>query len=276
MKKEYRVALFTSIAVFLLFLVFLFWDGASDNGILTLYGNVDIREANVGFRVFGRVDKLHVEEGDGVSKGQIIAELDATPYILNLQEAEARIISIEQSLSYAIMQTERRLPLLETQSVSKEEFEQVDSNRRVLEANLKEARAAYENAKVSLEDTLLRSPSDGVIYTRIREPGTIVDKGAPIYSIAVNRPIWVRTYVPENRLGDIRPGMRAEIYTDTKRHPFYEGQIGFISPIAEFTPKTVETPDLRTSLVYQVRVVINAPDASLRQGMPVTVKIPLQ
>ena len=67
--------------------------------------------------------------------------------------------------------------------------------------------------------------------------------------------------------------MKAEIHTDTKDNPVYKGHIGFISPIAEFTPKNVETPDLRTNLVYQVRIYIDNPDKGLRQGIPVTVKL---
>jgi HlyD family secretion protein len=65
--------------------------------------------------------------------------------------------------------------------------------------------------------------------------------------------------------------MPAEVHTDTPENPVYQGRIGFISPIAEFTPKSVESPDLRTDLVYQLRVVIDNPDRGLRQGMPVTV-----
>lgn len=276
MKKHWRISALVAGGVAILLVLFLFFGGSSDNGTLTLYGNVDIREAYVGFRVFGRIEKLHVEEGDVVKQGQLIAELDPAPYLFNLQAQEARVVSASESLTYANNQTERRIPLLMSQSVSKEEFDQVDSNRKILEANLKEAQSSYETAKLNVEDTRLLSPSDGVVYTRIREPGTVVDKGQPVYSIAVSRPVWVRTYIPETRLGDLYPGMRAKVYTDTKQNPVYEGQVGYISPIAEFTPKNVETPDLRTSLVYQVRVVIDQPDAGLRQGMPVTVKIALR
>ena len=82
----------------------------------------------------------------------------------------------------------------------------------------------------------------------------------------------MRTYVNERDLGLIRPGMPAAVITDSAPDRPYSGHIGFISPTAEFTPKTVETRELRTDLVYRLRVVVDNPDGGLRQGMPVTVQ----
>jgi HlyD family secretion protein len=70
--------------------------------------------------------------------------------------------------------------------------------------------------------------------------------------------------------------MPADVYTDSQPAKPYHGQIGFISPVAEFTPKNVETTELRTELVYRLRVIVNDPDNGLRQGMPVTVKLNLR
>jgi HlyD family secretion protein len=86
----------------------------------------------------------------------------------------------------------------------------------------------------------------------------------------------VRAYISEPNLGKIYPGMEVEVTNDTDPDRPYRGQIGFISPVAEFTPKSVETPELRTDLVYRLRVIIEQADAALRQGMPVTVRIPLE
>jgi HlyD family secretion protein len=87
--------------------------------------------------------------------------------------------------------------------------------------------------------------------------------------------MWVRAYVPEPSLGKLVPGMRAEVTTDSYPGKTYKGWVGFISPTAEFTPKNVETPDLRTRLVYEVRVYICDPQGELRLGMPATVRVPL-
>ncbi len=84
--------------------------------------------------------------------------------------------------------------------------------------------------------------------------------------------MYVRAYVGEPDLGRIAPGLKVRVHTDSSRK-VYQGQIGFISPRAEFTPKTVETADLRTDLVYRLRVVVSDADAALRQGMPVTIEV---
>ena len=119
------------------------------------------------------------------------------------------------------------------------------------------------------------SPSKGVILTRIREKGGIVNACETVFALTLMSTIWVRTYVGEPDLGLVQPGMKVMVTTDAASGREYAGQIGFVSPTAEFTPKTVETSELRTALVYRLRVVVNDPDDGLRQGMPVTVSVRL-
>jgi HlyD family secretion protein len=96
-----------------------------------------------------------------------------------------------------------------------------------------------------------------------------------VLTLAIVDPVWVRTWLPEPDLGKVAPGMKAEIRSDSYPEKAYKGWVGFISPTAEFTPKNVESPELRTRLVYQLRVFACNPAAELRLGMPVTVTIPL-
>jgi len=275
-KRQIYISTIVILSLSVVILFWVFWKKENNDHNLILYGNIDIRQADLGFRVFGRLKTLHVEEGDKVSKGDLLAELDSEPYIHKVQEAEAKVAALEENLSYATLQMERRSILITGKSISQEDYQQSYFNQKVLQANFNQAEASLKNAKIELEDTKLICPSDGVVYTRIREPGTVLDKGQPVYSLAVNTPIWARTYISETHLGNISPGMQVKIYTDTKQNPIYNGHIGYISPIAEFTPKNVETPDLRTNLVYQVRVVIDNPYKGLRQGMPVTIRIPVK
>jgi len=111
------------------------------------------------------------------------------------------------------------------------------------------------------------------VLTRIKEPGSTVKMADPVYTFSVISPVWVRAYVNEPQLGLVTFGMEAEIFTDTKSGKTYKGKVGFISPVAEFTPKTVQTLDLRTDLVYRLRIYVDDPDELLKQGMPVTVKL---
>jgi HlyD family secretion protein len=103
------------------------------------------------------------------------------------------------------------------------------------------------------------------------EPGEIAFPQKPVISLAVTDPKWVRAYVSEPHLGRLKPGMRASVVLDSFAERSFDAWIGFISPVAEFTPKAVQTEDLRSSLVYQVRVFVEDPSDELRLGMPASV-----
>lgn len=244
-----------------------------EGSVLTLYGNVDIRQVDLGFRVSGRVMTMSFQEGDLVKGGVLMALLDKQPYEDKVKEAAAHVDSVTASLKNAGQLVERRHQLVGTGGISDQEYDDAVSSRSVFEANLKEAQAALGVSKTNLEDTELYAPADGTILTRIREPGTVVREADPIYTLSLLSPVWVRAFVSEKQLGLIHPGMEAEVYTDTPGAKPYRGHIGFISPVAEFTPKTVETTQLRTDLVYRLRIIADNPDHGLRQGMPVTVKL---
>ena len=142
-------------------------------------------------------------------------------------------------------------------------------------ALLRSEESVVSLAERRLADTVLKAPSEGVVLSRVVEPGAMVSPANPIFTLSLTDKVWVRTYISEPDLGRIRPGMTVTIFTDTDTTRPYEGWIGFISPTAEFTPKTVETTELRTQLVYRLRVFVKTPDDRLRQGMPVTVRVPL-
>jgi HlyD family secretion protein len=107
------------------------------------------------------------------------------------------------------------------------------------------------------------------------EPGEMATPQKPVFSLAIVDPKWVRAYVDEQNLGKLHPGMKASVAVDSFKNESFGGWVGFISPVAEFTPKQVQTPELRTSLVYEVRVFVKDPGDNLRLGMPATVTLPL-
>ncbi len=140
------------------------------------------------------------------------------------------------------------------------------------ESRLAATAAARAQAATALADATLRAPSPGTVLARVLEPGSMVTSQSHVYSLSLDRPVYVRAYVGETELGKIAPGTRVTVRSDSS-NTVYHGQIGFISPRAEFTPKTVETTDLRTDLVYRLRIVIGDADAALLQGMPVTIDV---
>lgn len=291
----------------------------------TLYGNVDIREVTLGFRVPGKLAKLVYDEGDKVKAGEVMARLDDEPYRNQLASAQAQVESLRARLTLretgnrpqeiaqarslvrereaAAVNAERLFKraeeLLADKGVSTQERDTAEANHQEAQARLKSARdnlalleagfrsedisqakadlaqteATLATASLQLQDTVLTAPSDGVILTRAQEAGAILQTGSPVFTLSLVTPVWVRAYVHEPDLGRIHPGMKVEVRTDSVGGKPYKGQIGYISPRAEFTPKTVETTALRTSLVYRLRIIVENPDDGLRQGMPVTVNL---
>jgi len=294
-------------------------------GPLVLTGNVEVRQANLGFKVSGRIDELKVDEGDSVAEGQVLAVLDKIYFkesIAQLQaqgdqaraglakleagnrpeeiaQAEATVKEREATVSNAKVVLERAETLFDkavgaqkarddAQAAFREAEARLNSARQGLNlmragargedidaarAQLAERQAALQVAFRQLADAELKAPSKGVVLSRVREAGAIVAVGETVYVLSLTNPVWVRSYVSEVDLGRIRPGMEVTVRTDTPGAPFLKGQIGFISTTAEFTPKSVETRELRTALVYRLRVVVEDPKDVLRQGMPVTLAV---
>ena len=217
-----------------------------------------------------------------------------------IEQAQANLAAAQASFTQAQTQWERAKRLLPQNAVSQEVYDNAKAARDRAEAQLQAAQAALkllqagarlediaraeaqvalcqaqlDEAQRRLNDTKLLAPSDGLIQTRIREVGEWVQVGEPIYTLSLTNPVWIRTYVNGLDLERIRPGMAVTVQTDAGRQ--YPGRIGFISPVAEFTPKTVQTREIRTNLVYQLRVIVADPKGELRQGMPVTVLAPAQ
>ncbi len=143
------------------------------------------------------------------------------------------------------------------------------------QAMLDADRANVALLEQELADATLAAPLDAVVRSRIAEPGDMASPQKTAFTLAITNPKWVRAYVSEKDLGLVRPGMAASVQVDSFPSRRFDGRIGFISPVAEFTPKTVETPDLRSSLVYEIRVFVRDPQDDLRLGMPATVSLPL-
>lgn len=271
--KNRLIFLLIFIGFLVILISYFFHKKEIESHVLTLYGNVDVRQVDLGFRVSGKVERLFFEEGDLVKTGDLLALLDKQPYEDLVKQSRATLESVKASLINAQQLLKRRKELIVDGSISQEDLDTAETNYRILEANVAESEAALAVARSNLKFTEMHSPTEGTLLTRIREPGSVLTPGEPVYTLSVTHPVWIRAYVHEQELGLIYPGMKAEIHTDTKNGKVYQGHIGFISPNAEFTPKSVETTQLRTDLVYRLRIYADNSDQGLRQGMPVTVKL---
>jgi HlyD family secretion protein len=273
MKRFFPIAILCALLALIVIGLGLMLRSGDRKNEIVLYGNVDVREVDIGFRVSGQVCQLFFEEGDFVPKGSLMATLIKTPYDERVQQAEANLESVLANCKNAEILLQRRKELIGVGGVSLEELDNAQANRDALQGQFLSGEAALQIARDDLSYTFAYAPNDGILLTRIREPGTVVREADPVYTLSLSSPIWIRAYVAEPDLGKVDYGMEAKVYTDTKGGRVYYGKVGFISPVAEFTPKTVETTKLRTDLVYRLRIYAENPDQGLKQGMPVTVKL---
>lgn len=141
------------------------------------------------------------------------------------------------------------------------------------EAQLKASQAQLALLRHQIAQGTLQAPADAIVRSRLLEPGDMATPQKPAFALALTHPKWIRVYVSEPYLGRIKPGMAARVTTDSAPDTPIEGKIGFISSVAEFTPKSVQTEELRTSLVYEVRIRVEDQDNQLRLGQPATVRL---
>lgn len=242
---------------------------------LVLYGNVDIREVRLAFNGNEHVSEILVDEGDPVKQGQLVARLHTARLQATWERARAEVAAAEAEAHAAQLSYQRIKSLSKRDLASREQADEAQAQSLAAEARVNAAKAALAETAQALKDAELYAPVDGIVRERIAEPGDFVTPQTPVLTLALTSPVWVRTYLPESYLGQIKPGAEAQITTDSYPDKVYQGWVGSISPTAEFTPKNVETPELRTRLVYQVRVFACNPQHELRLGMPATVTIPL-
>jgi HlyD family secretion protein len=240
---------------------------------VVLYGNIDIREVRLAFNGNEHVGEIFVEEGDRVLAGQLLARLHTDRLLAERKRLHAELAAAEAEAHAAKLSYQRIKRLAKQKLSSQDDADVAEAKSLVAAAHVKAAEAALAEVDQALQDAELYAPQAGVIRKRIVEPGDFVTPQTPVLTLALTDPVWVRTYLPETRLGQVKPGVRAEIRTDSYPDKIYEGWVGYISPTAEFTPKNVETPELRTRLVYQMRVYACNPVNELRLGMPATVTL---
>lgn len=297
----------------------------ADDASLKLYGNVDVRQVELAFRLPGRIEAIAFEEGAKVPAGAVIATLDGRTFANAARAAEAQVAEAEAELARtrggnraqeiggaraqvaeqralvekARQDLQRRESLLPSGAVSRAlvtasrgEYQaalarlraaeqalslQTAGSRpediRATEAKREAAQAEAARARIDVSDTRLIAPAGGAVLTRAREPGAIVQPGETVLTLSIDRPLRIRAYVAAQDLSRISPGMKVHV-TATGNAKTYHGTIGFISPTAEFTPKTVQTEELRAQLVYRLRIIVSDPDDALRQGQPVSVTVP--
>jgi len=258
-------------------------------------------------QVLAKLDTSRLEPQVAEAEAQVAAQQAVVERLHNgsrpeeIAQARANLESAKADAVNARRQYERKKMLVATNSGTQQDLDaakaamdvadaKVEVNQKALElaivgprqediaqaeAQLRANKAQLAFLQQQLKDATLVAPTDAVVRSRLMEPGEMASPQRPVFSLAIIDPKWVRAYVTETDLGRVHSGMNAYVTVDSFPATRFEGWVGFISPVAEFTPKTVQTPELRTSLVYEVRVFVKDPEDRLRLGMPATVILPL-
>jgi HlyD family secretion protein len=258
-------------------------------------------------QVLARLDTSRLEPQVAQAQAQVAAQRAVVERMHNgsrpeeIEQARANLEQAKADAANSRVQFVRKRDLLAKNAGTQADFDNAKAAQDVAEARVKlnqsaldlalagprqediaqaEAQLLGNDAQLAylrrqLADANLIAPVDGVVRSRLLEPGDMAWPQKPVFSIALTDPKWVRAYVAEPDLGKVHPGTKATITVDSFPDRAFDGWIGFVSPVAEFTPKDVQTPELRTSLVYEVRVFVTDPADDLRLGMPATVHVPL-
>jgi membrane fusion protein PltH len=247
-------------------------------------------------RLLPRVREAEARE---TAEREVVAKLHHGSRPEEIAEANANVESARADAINARAQYRRRAALAQNAVISQQELDNAKAvldvanaklalNQKALdlaiagprtediseaEAELDADAARLVLLRQQLADAQLVSPVDAVVRARLMEPGEMASPEKPVLSLAVINPKWVRAYVEEPDLGKLKSGTVASVSVDSFANQRFTGWVGFVSPVAEFTPKTVETSELRTSLVYEVRVFVKDPSDLLHLGSPATVYV---
>ncbi len=342
------VAIFILAVLLLGYLAYRQWAGGSTlpDGLIQANGRIEGDQITIASKIAGRVVRMMVREGDAVTEGQPLIQLDDAQISAKVNQARAAVNVLEaqvraaqtalevlkmevplgvdaaaatvtqaraeQDKAEAAEQQARRdaqrfRELLERGTVNRQRSEQADlvltmakndliasrqaltraekqhaearlgwdrikakeDELRALQAQQQQAEAVLAEAESVLADLGIAAPGNGVIMTRVREPGEVITAGAPLYDMVDLDQLYLKVYVPEAQIGKLRLGLPARVYTDAFPDLPYAATVLYIASRAEFTPKEVQTPDERVKLVYAVKLYLDAnPEHRLTPGLP--------
>lgn len=354
-----------------LFLAWMLISCSEEKGGLKVSGRVEMDTVRVGTKIGGRIEKIHVEEGDSLKAGEVVIELERKELDAQLgqaraaqkqaqaqldlllagtrkedirraeaaveackaelqlrrkgfrdeeiREAEAQLASARSTLELVRLDWQRAETLFESGTIQQAELdarraahetarsavemalqrrqllqsgsrpeeiamtqarldqaeaelerlrngpriEEITAQRAILEAS----QAGVRYLETQLEETSVRAPIECVVETFDLKPGDLVKPGESVAVLNLPSTPWIRCYVPENRLGEVRPGMKVGVTVDSFPGEVFPGIVRRIHSEAEFTPRNVQTTEKRSELVFEMKVDVPEKGERLRAGM---------
>ena len=216
-------------------------------------GSVEANEYQVAAALSGRITDVKVAEGEEVTKGQELILLDRSATKLVLDQANQGVTAAKAALTNA-----------------KDDDDSTKADITAARARLKQAEAAVKLAKVQLGYTVVTAPRDGTVVSLTTNTGQNAGPGKTLLTMIDPTDLFVRVFVPETEIGNVKHGQAATLVTDSSTTT-YQGTVSFIASQSEFTPNNVQTKEQRVKLVYEVRVRVGDTTGTLKAGMPVDV-----
>jgi HlyD family secretion protein len=278
--------------------------GENNNNLISGSGTIEATEVVVSAAGTGEIIHLATDEGRSVIAGDTLAVIDHEKILIQL-EANASGLR-ELAISYQMAQKDkekaqlqfenqekkylRMKALLAKESTTQQQYDdsytayeitqtqlQASSNQlELIHAKRDQLLATNRLLQTQVKDAYILAPLTGVILKKYHERGEFIVPGIALFRIADLSKVWLKIYISEVQLGNVKLNQRADILVDSFPDKSFVGRVVWISPKAEFTPKNVQTQEARLNLVYGVKVEVENPEQQLKIGMPADVKITLE
>jgi len=244
-------------------------------GEIAASGTIEATEVVISSKVSGNVVKLLFTEGDIVSKGDILAQVENSQLSAVYRQALGAQNQAKANLALAQSNYNRAQELSKKGFASSQQIDEAKASLDIAAAQLEQAEAARELAALRLKDTTIISPISGYVISKAVEEGELLNPGSSVATIADLSKVTLMVYVSERQMGRIKLGGRVMVYADPYPNDRFEGKVTFISKQAEFTPKTIQTKEERVTQVFGVKIEIPNPDLKLKPGLPADAVIKL-
>jgi HlyD family secretion protein len=249
----------------------------------TTVQNIKLRQAGVAQadatlkQVRAQLDNAQYELGrlSGLSEKEVAAQVELRRARDLTRGAEAQVEATESARAQAAAglelahAQEKEVLLREAElATAKEMVVEAERGIEQARAKLDSSMAAERAARANLNETKIRSPSAGVVLTRVVEPGEVVDSGGVLYVIVNPDRLHLKGYVQELSMGQVKVGQPARVYIDARPDQPFEARVKRINEQAEFTPKTIETTQQRVKLVFGIELAVDNAERFLKPGLP--------
>lgn len=264
-------------------------------------GSFEATEVLVSSEVNGRVLEWNIEEGSTIQQGEQVGLVDTTQLFLqreallrsgkgvraNQPNIATQTKALEVKLEELQSNRDRTARLLKAGIATQKQLDDLDSGIAAVESQLSAARSTLSNQSsqitaqssaidiqvAQVDDLIERSkiaaPISGMVLANYIHRGELAGQGRPLFRVGNLETLFLRAYVQNDQLGTLHLGDEVKVQVDGENGEkrSYPGTISWISSQAEFTPKTVQTDDERSNLVYAIKVRVPNSDGTLRIGM---------